>query len=101
MKIKDNGEIVLKLDKPFYLDDLPFDYEKIDQVKLLRSLPKDLIHEALKWGANDTVVRENLFMHIVKNYLGYQSSAEYYADKGLDKIQELDYQKLESLRKMY
>jgi len=59
----------LKMIGESYLDDLPFYYGDVDQSKLWNSLPVYIQTEGLKWGANDTVVRELVGEHLLKTQL--------------------------------
>lgn len=60
----------LKIIGDSYLDDLPFRYEDVDQKKLWNSMPIEIQTEALKWGANDTLVRELVGEHLLRTQLG-------------------------------
>jgi len=59
----------LKMIGDSYLDDLPFRYEDVDQTKLWNNMPEDIQCDALKWGANDTLIREKVGEHLLKTQL--------------------------------
>jgi hypothetical protein len=74
----------LKMIGDSYLDDLPFRYEDVDQKKLWNNMPEEIQLEALRWGANDTVVRDNVFEFLLKNQLDL--TADMWYDKDEDGI---------------
>lgn len=83
----------------FYLEDSPFDFDEVDQQKLRESLPADLVKDAERWGASDTVVRDNVFEFFCVKYFGYESCEAYYADDRYNKIEKIDYEKIKELAK--
>lgn len=53
----------------YYFDDLPFCYEDIDQKKFWNALPSHIQTDALLNGANDTLVRENIYEYLLETQL--------------------------------
>ena len=60
------------------IDDLPFDLNEQESAFLLNKIPQEISKIGLEWGLQDSVFRDNLFEHIVKNVLKFNSIDEYY-----------------------
>ena len=62
----------------FYMDDFPIDSSNQDfMFELFNHLPSHIQSEAISWGFNDTVFRDNVFEFLCKNQFG-MSCKEYY-----------------------
>lgn len=63
---------------PFHMDDLPFNTQDQDKMfEVFNLLPDDIKADAVSWGLNDTVVRENIFKLCCEK-LGFKNTNEYY-----------------------
>jgi hypothetical protein len=64
----------------FYLDDFPVSSNQDIMFELFNNLPSHIQGEAISWGFNDTVFRDNVFEFLCKNQLGI-TCKEYYKSK--------------------
>lgn len=70
------------------MDDLPFKLDAQETEALMKKLPEEIANLGLQWGFNDTVFRDNLFEHIVKNVLHFKTIDEYYESDVFIKYKE-------------
>lgn len=83
----------------FYLDDFPVSSNQDIMFEIFNCLPSCIQSDAISWGFNDTVFRDNVFEFLCKNQLGmtcdeyYKSKiARDYFDNG--ELIELDFEKM-------
>jgi len=65
-------------DNIIYMDDLPFNLDAQETERLMMKIPDQISDLGRQWGFNDTVFRDKLFTHIVKEILHFDSVDEYY-----------------------
>ena len=64
--------------KIIFFDDLPFKLDEQETERLMQKMPDHITATGREWGFNDTVFRDNLFEHIVKEILHFNSVDDYY-----------------------
>lgn len=76
---------------PWYFNDLCFDsINQTMMLKIFNLLPSHLQGQAVSWGCDDTVFRDEVFKYLVENQFG-MTTEEYYES---DKFQKGIYQKI-------
>ena len=75
-------------DNIIYMDDLPFNLDERETEAFLRKLPEEISSTGIQWGFNDTVFRDKLFGHVVKEILNFESIEKYYASDVFKKYKE-------------
>lgn len=83
----------------FYLDDFPISSNQDIMFEVFNHLPSHIQSDAIAWGFNDTVFRDNVFEFLCKNQLGMTCTEYYksriakdYFDNG--ELIELDFDKM-------
>lgn len=90
--IKDGG---------FYIDDAPFDTDKEDMFRVFNALPQVDQGEVVKWGFQDTEVRDIIFTYIIRNQFDMDTDTYYESDIATDYfnndvVLSINYEKLEN-----
>jgi len=59
-------------------DDLPFEEEKENLLRVFNALPSHIQGGVVSWGFSDTPNSDNIFEYLIKNQFGLESAQEYY-----------------------
>lgn len=64
--------------KFFTFNDLPFDNENLDlKLNILNNLPEDIQKDIDRWGPDDSVVRDDIFLFLLDNQFNLTPSQYY------------------------